>query len=257
MSLALLCLALGLVVGASSTLLGIGGGVFAVPMLTAFAGLTTFQAVATSLCTVFLVTLINTLEFTRRGLVRWPIGVLLGIPSAIVAVMAGAWAVEAGEYFVQLFFLCVLMALAVITFLRRHVLVDEPQESPRLIQKMLAAGAGAFGGFVSAFTGIGAGIIMSPTLINLRLVRAKELVPTTNLSTMMTTAAATTGYVLMETTTTKFIQWPAALGVFAVATVTSLFLRPVQHKIPGPVKAILLSAVLLLLVVEQASRLFW
>src|SRR5687767_6470439 len=111
MSLVFLCLTLGLIVGASSTLFGIGGGIFVVPLLTLFTGMSTFEAVATSLFTVFLVTLVNTIEFSRKGFVRWPIGLLLGIPSAVVAVVSGAVALKAGEYLVQMAFLCVLVAL--------------------------------------------------------------------------------------------------------------------------------------------------
>lgn len=254
----LLILCLGLGAGAVSTLLGIGGGIFIVPLLLWFTQMSVFEAIGTSLLTICLVTLVNTVEFSRKGLVRWRVGLMLGIPSGLVALISGYFALKAGEFAVQFSFLILLAVLAVATFLRRHSLVDlgsPPPLSPA--RKAAAISITTVGGFVSAFTGIGSGVILSPVMINFKMVRARELVPTTNLSTMLTTLAGCTGYLILQTVAAHYVDVWLGLQIFLVAAVTSHFLRPLQHKIPPAPKAIILSAILLFLCVRQAATLFF
>ncbi|MBY0384598.1 TSUP family transporter, partial [bacterium] len=74
MTFVLVSLFLGIIVGVVSSLFGIGGGIFIVPLLPNLLGVTPHQAVATSLASVFLVTLLNTVSFSREKLVNWKTG---------------------------------------------------------------------------------------------------------------------------------------------------------------------------------------
>ncbi len=186
MTFVLVSLFLGIIVGVVvSSLFGIGGGIFIVPILPSFIDMTHHQAIATSLAAVFLVTLLNTVGFTRDKLVNWRTGLLLGVPSGIMAFVSGPWAAAVGDIALRVFFLFILFVLLIITFFRRNLPpLGEEALTITKAKGIFALLFAVIAGFVSAFTGIGAGVILSPIMFNLKMVRAKELVPTTNLSTM-------------------------------------------------------------------------
>ena len=79
---------LGLLVGALSGLVGIGGGIFLIPALVLLFGFTQHQAVGTTLAVMVPpVTLMAAIEYYRRGHVDLKITLLL-----TAAVFLGSWA---------------------------------------------------------------------------------------------------------------------------------------------------------------------
>jgi uncharacterized protein len=82
-------IALGLVMGVASGLLGIGGGVIAVPALVAIFGVSDLIAKGTSLLVMIPTALTGTISNWRAGLVDVPTGLIVG-GAAAVASIAGA-----------------------------------------------------------------------------------------------------------------------------------------------------------------------
>lgn len=244
--------------GVVSSLFGIGGGIFIVPLLPNFLGVTPHQAVATSLASVFMVTLLNTVSFSREKLVNWKTGLMLGLPSGMMAFFAGPWAATMGEFFLRAFFLAILVLLLIITFLRRnHSAADQGHLVVSSFKKSISMGLAIIAGFISSFTGIGAGVILSPIMFNLKMVRPKELVPTTNLSTMLTTFSGTMGYLLVDLKQQgELIHKPIAMSLFIVATVTGYFVRPYQGKMAQPTKITILCCILCFIIFKQALELY-
>lgn len=257
MTFVLVSLFLGIIVGIVSALFGIGGGIFIVPLLPNLMGFTPHQAVATSLASVFMVTCLNTVAFAREKLVNWQAGILLGVPSGLMAFFAGSWAASTGELFLRVFFLLILMALLVVTFLRRKFRASEEDlQSISLVKKICAVLISSVAGFISSFTGIGAGIILSPVMFNLKMVRARELVPTTNLSTMLTTFSGALGYFLVEDgVEAPLIDKSMALSLFVVATLTAIWIRPYQSRLSQSKKILFLCGILLFMIGKQAYEL--
>ncbi len=257
MTFFLVSLFLGIIVGIVSALFGIGGGIFIVPLLPNLMGFTPHQAVATSLASVFMVTLLNTISFSRAKLVNWQAGIMLGVPSGLMAFFAGAWAASTGEFFLRVFFLVILIALLIVTFLRRKFQTSEEDlESISLVKKTFAIFVSTVAGFISSFSGIGAGIILSPIMFNLKMVRSRELVPTTNLSTMITTFSGAIGYLLVEDSAEgPLINKPMALSLFVVATITAIWIRPYQGRLSQSKKILFLCAILLFMIAKQTYEL--
>jgi uncharacterized membrane protein YfcA len=81
--------ALGVLAGVVSGLLGVGGGIVFVPVLTIILGLDQHEAEATSLAAVVPVVLVGAWQQSRVGLVRWRPAVVIGLVS-VVGVLAGA-----------------------------------------------------------------------------------------------------------------------------------------------------------------------
>lgn len=249
---------LGIIVGVVSSLFGIGGGIFIVPILPTMMEMTHHQAIATSLMSVFLVTLLNTFGFAKDKLVNWRTGLLLGVPSGIMAFVSGPWAAAVGDVVLRVFFLFILLVLLVITFLRRNLppLGDEVLRISKT-KGFFALAFALIAGFVSAFTGIGAGVILSPIMFNLKMVRARELVPTTNLSTMLTTFSGSLSYALIDMKTEgELIDKPLALGLFLVATLTAVFMRPLQKRLSQATKVAVLCGVLFFIILKEGYELY-
>lgn len=81
---------IGTVGGLFSALFGVGGGIVIVPMLVAFAGLSTRHATATSLAALVLVAAWGAIGHGLYGNVRVGPALALGGP-AVVGVLAGTW----------------------------------------------------------------------------------------------------------------------------------------------------------------------
>jgi uncharacterized membrane protein YfcA len=79
---------LGVVAGVLSGLLGVGGGILFVPILT-WVGLTQLHAEASSLLAIIPTVIVGVWRQQRYGNVRWRPGVILGV-AAIAATVAGA-----------------------------------------------------------------------------------------------------------------------------------------------------------------------
>jgi len=76
-------------VASISIFLGLGGGIFMVPLLPNVFGLSLQSAVATSVCTIALVVTRNTLSFHRRGWVNWAL-VKWMAPACVLAAFLSA-----------------------------------------------------------------------------------------------------------------------------------------------------------------------
>jgi uncharacterized protein len=258
MTLALVSILLGIIVGVVSSLFGIGGGIFIVPILPTLVEMTHHQAIATSLAAVFLVTLFNTFGFARENLVNWRTGLLLGIPSGVMAFVSGPWAAAVGDIVLRLFFLFILLVLLLVTYFRRNLpALGEDTRKITTTKGLLALLFAIIAGFVSAFTGIGAGVILSPIMFNLKMVRSKELVPTTNLSTMLTTFSGSLSYFLLDLKTEgDLINKPLALNIFLVATFVALWMRPLQKRLSQATKVVVLCGVLFFIILKEGYELY-
>lgn len=207
-------------------------------------------------------TLLNTVGFTGDKLVNWRTGLLLGVPSGIMAFVSGPWAAAVGDIALRVFFLFILFVLLIITFFRRNLPpLGEEALTITKAKGIFALLFAVIAGFVSAFTGIGAGVILSPIMFNLKMVRAKELVPTTNLSTMLTTFSGSLSYYLIDLENdgnldVNLINRPLALSLFLVATITALWMRPLQKRLSQATKVVVLCGVLFFIVLKEGYELY-
>lgn len=249
--LILLSVILGLMVGAVSALLGLGGGVFMVPLMPWIFQFSFIEAVATSLFTVFLVSSFNTLLFARKGLVRWNVGMSMGLPAAAVAFFMGKIAVSTGEHMVKLALLGILCVLAVKTFKGRKKFSEDHVEPLTNRVKAYLSTGGLVSGVISGFTGIGSGLIMTPLMITFRLVKASELSPTSNWSMMITTGSAFMGYVFAGKGAEGLVHYELGLSIAFVAVLSGTYFRPLQQRVSGKAKAVSLSIILIAMILRM------
>jgi uncharacterized membrane protein YfcA len=171
---------LGVFVGIVASMMGIGGGVFIVPILSILFEFTSQQAVGTSLGVIIFTSLASTYAYSRQKRIDYKIGLAFSV-SAVPGAMLGAYLTNfissqmLGIIFgLFLIFVAIRMAVnlkipfpkASKTFVRWHRrLVDSDgkvfeYDSNILLSSFLAF----FGGFSSGFLGIGGGSLMVPIL---------------------------------------------------------------------------------------------
>lgn len=163
--------ALGLVIGCYSTLCGIGGGVFAVPLLHYVYGMELPIAVANSLVLVAASTTSATLlEVLRSDSgVHWRISAVLIATSYVGARLGYAATKRIDVRRLKLIFCVLLVAVALNVILNpRPTSASAPAVAaiaPGVVDWLVVAATGFVAGFVAPMLGIGGGLVAVPGLL--------------------------------------------------------------------------------------------
>jgi uncharacterized membrane protein YfcA len=177
-----LLLALGGATGLVGSLLGLGGGVFLVPLLTLVLGVPFRAAVAASLVSVIATSSASSTVNLDRGLVNVRLGLALEVATTLGGLAGGLIAVFLTQRQLFLLFGFVLAAMGVMVALRsgrRNVIADLAVDPGRLGDRLLegsttfvyrvrrlplALAASVVAGAISGLLGLGGGIIKVPIL---------------------------------------------------------------------------------------------
>jgi len=183
-ALALIIFASGAAAGSLGALLGIGGGVFLVPLLNLGLGFPVATAAAISLATVIATSSTVTAAKAGKQLMNFRFGMMLEVATAAGSVLGGLTAQLMAQSHLQQLFGVVTGAVAILTVARinrRNVILD-PEADPgvlggrfhdeetdatvvyRIKRLPLALGASFVAGNVSSLLGIGGGVIKVPVL---------------------------------------------------------------------------------------------
>ncbi|ORA40134.1 sulfite exporter TauE/SafE family protein [Mycobacterium aquaticum] len=210
-----LTVVLAALVGISLGLLGGGGSILMVPLLTYVAGMDAKQAIATSLLVVGVTSTVSTISHARAGRVQWRSGLLFG-----AAGMAGAYAGGRLGHLLPgsllLIGFAVVMIASAVAMLRGRTQVTPAQAPHRTpIGKALALGVAV--GLLTGIIGAGGGFVVVPTLALLAGLSMPVAVGTSLLVIAMNAMAGLAGQV-----TTLAVDWKMAAMVTAAAVVGSL-----------------------------------
>jgi uncharacterized membrane protein YfcA len=271
--------ALGLLAGGAAaglfgSLLGLGGGVLLVPLLTLVFGLDLRAAVGVSLISVIMTSSAAAGVYLERNVANLRLGMTLELFTAMGALVGGLVAFLIDEQLLALLFSGLLVYVA-ITMLRarepapddvaglplegddldRHVEPPRPDDlasfrsaalahlstetySVRNLGRGVVGSAGA--GVVSALLGIGGGIIKVPLMHVGMGVPLRVATATSNLMIGITAAASAVIYLLRDEVD-PYVVGPVAIGVFVGASIGSR----AAHRIELRVVNLLFVAVLL------------
>ena len=250
MIIGLLMVAGGAVAGVFGSLLGLGGGVLIVPLLTLGFGLPLREAVGVSLVCVIMTSSAAAGVYLEKHVANLRLGMSLELFTAIGALLGGSIAFLLDERLLSALFAILLLYVAV-TMFRAGRRVDpgapEPvtQAEPDAVDTMPTHGmaigvAGSFGaGIVSALLGIGGGIIKVPLMHLAMGVPLRVATATSNLMIGITAAASAVIYAL-NGGIDPYVAGPTAIGVFVGATAGSR----VAHRIDVRYLRLLFVAVL-------------
>jgi len=231
--------AVGLVSGLLAGLLGIGGGLVIVPALLFILPhqgvpgvVTPHVAVATSLATVIVTSMVATHSHHRRGAVQWPIVWRMGAGLALGA-LAGAFIADAlpGTLLKTGFGLFALF-VALVMALR----IEPPAGRP--LSGIGLMSAGAVIGQISALIGIGGGTMTVPLLRWSRL-PLHQAIATSSACGLPIALGGTLGFSLLHkeigSYAVEYIHWSAALGIGVASLVSAPLGVRLAHRLSTPV----------------------
>ena len=242
----------GAAAGTFGSLLGLGGGVLIVPLLTLVFGLELREAVGVSLVSVIMTSSVAAGVYLERHVADLRLGMRLELFTAIGALVGGSVAFLIDERWLALLFALLLVYVA-ISMLRSGDPVETPVSGeipPYEVRNLPIGVAGATGaGVVSAMVGVGGGIIKVPLMHLAMGVPLRVSTATSNLMVGITAAASAVIYVI-HGEVDPYVAGPTAIGVFLGASVGSR----IAHRIDIRILRWLFVVVLLYTAVQMLLR---
>jgi uncharacterized membrane protein YfcA len=242
MIVGLLMLGGGAAAGVFGSLLGLGGGVLIVPLLTLGFGLPLREAVGVSLVSVIMTSSVAAGVYLERHVANLRLGMTLELFTALGALVGGSIAFLLDERLISLLFAGLLGYVAFTMARARPAAqleasgldvapaLDDPARTTMLLRlsgenyriRNLGRGVvGAIGaGVASALLGIGGGIVKVPLMHLSMGVPLRVATATSNLMIGITAAASTVIYVI-HGGVDPYVAGPTAIGVFIGATAGS------------------------------------
>ena len=254
MTVGLLMVAAGIGAGVFGSLLGLGGGILIVPILTLGFGLDLREAVGVSLISVIMTSSAAAGVYLERHVANMRLGMTLELFTALGALVGGSIAFLLAENVLEGLF-AVLLGYVAFTMARPRTetahdtstLDIDPDDDPRdetevsTLDRLSGEGyrvrnlglgivGASFAGIVSALLGIGGGIIKVP-LMNIGMgVPLRVATATSNMMIGITAAASAIIYVARGGIDV-YSAAPTAIGVFLGATAGSRLAHRVDLRI--------------------------
>ncbi len=210
----ILALALALVVGVSLGLLGGGGSILTVPILTYVLGMEPREAIAASLFIVGVTSAVSAFGHARAGRVRWKIGGIFGAAGMVGAFLGGILGgFIPGGVLMVLFAVMMTATAAAMIRGRRHRGQSEPGNITgiRVLRFVID---GILVGIATGLVGAGGGFLIVPALNLLGGLPMVAAVATSLLVIVMKSGAGLAGYLFSTR-----LDWPIVLAFTAVATI--------------------------------------
>jgi uncharacterized membrane protein YfcA len=240
MSIFLMFMAVGAIAGILAGLLGIGGGLVIVPMLT-FAFVAQgiphehilHMALGTSLASIIFTAISSVRAHHSHGAVMWPV-VLKITPGILIGTFFGSWiASMLSTNFLKIFFAVFLLYVAT-----QMMLSIKPKASRELPGNAGMFGAGGIIGIFSSLVGIGGGTISVPFMM-FHNASMHQAIGTSAAIGLPIAIAGTAGYIINGFGVTGlpegsfgYIHLTGLFGVAAASIFTAPLGARLAHKLP-------------------------
>ena len=268
-------LAGGAAAGVFGSLLGLGGGILIVPLLTLAFGLDLREAVGVSLVSVIMTSSAAAGVYLERHVADLRLGMRLELFTAIGALLGGSIAFLLDERLLAFLFAALLLYVAFTMARSARAVAKEPAEPastddetatetrhqaastpvnadvpPYEVRNLRLGQVGATGaGIASALLGVGGGIVKVPLMHLTMGVPLRVATATSNLMVGITAAASSVIY-LLHGEIDPYVAGPTAIGVFLGASLGSRM----AHRIDLRILRWLFVAVLLYTAVQMLLR---
>lgn len=166
---------LGFAAGVLGSIIGLGGGIIVVPVLTFFGFPPTLSA-SNSLFASFSNAVASTISYSRQKRIEYSIGLKLGLLAVPGTVLGAYVSTDVTPGIFKILFGFVLVASSIYIMLRKKIEKREHNLTPKVI--ILSIGASFFAGVISSFFGIGGGIIFVPLMVVAMGMMMKRAAPT-------------------------------------------------------------------------------
>lgn len=153
---------LGFAAGILGSMIGLGGGIIVVPVLTFF-GFSPTLAASNSLFAAFSNAVGSTVSYSRQKKIDYSLGLKLGLLSIPGTVLGAYLSSDVTPGIFKILFGLVLISSAIYIFMRKKIETKEKNLTKQMIVFVIAASF--FAGTISSFFGIGGGIVFVPLMV--------------------------------------------------------------------------------------------
>jgi len=174
---------LGFAAGLLGSMIGLGGGIIVVPVLT-FLGFPPTAAASNSLFAALSNATASTISYSKQKRIEYSLGLKLGLLSIPGTVLGAIISTDVAPDIFKILFGFVLIASSAYIFLRKKIESKEKTISKQVI--VFAIGASFFAGIISSFFGIGGGIIFVPLMVVGMGMAMKKAAPTSQMVLLFT-----------------------------------------------------------------------
>lgn len=237
---ALLLASIGLGAGALGALMGIGGGIVVVPILSAGLGLPFRQAVAISLVVIIASSSAAAASYVDKKLSDMRVGVVLELATVAGAMVGSAVAGFAPVSALKVIFAGVALYTAWVMWTRRQGKAEPDAASEYTVRNWgLGLGASATAGAISGLVGVGGGFLKVPAMTLAMGLPFKVAAATSNFMIGVTAAASAYVYFARGDLDVQLAA-PVVVGVFVGARLgTSLMTRLSARRLQTSFAAVL------------------
>ena len=185
----------GFLIGTVASMIGIGGGVFIVPLLALLYGFSPAQAVGTSLTTIIFTSLASTANYSKQKRIYYKIGLILAI-TTIPGAILGAYLTSIIQqpllgltFGVFLIFVALRMIFRLNLSKTQSIISSEHTMLENKKKVWLGLALSFFGGLSSGLLGIGGGALLVP-IMNLAMGMTMHVTTATSMFTMIFTSTS-------------------------------------------------------------------
>ncbi len=216
-------LVLSILIGVSLGLLGGGGSILTVPILTYVGGMSAKAAIASSLFIVGVTSAAGLVAHARAGRVHWRTGLIFGAAGMVGAFGGGHLAAYIPGRLLMIMFGLMMAATAIAMLRKPRALAPSTGDLP--VAKVVVEGIVV--GIVTGIVGAGGGFLVVPALVVLGRIPMPLAIGTSLVVIAMKSFAGFAGHLDHVS-----IEWPITLGVAAAAVIGSVIGGKLVDRIP-------------------------
>ncbi|MDG6774499.1 sulfite exporter TauE/SafE family protein [Thiomicrorhabdus sp. ZW0627] len=218
-----------LLIGLTLGLLGSGGSILTVPVLTYIVGQETKVAIAGSLMIVGVISLFSAIPYALQKLVKWRTVVLFGVPGMAGAAV-GAWGAHYVSDAIQmLVFSALLLSASYLMFKPMKLGDAEHEHTERAMGKIAVDGFVV--GAITGLVGVGGGFLIIPALVLLGGLSMRLAVGTSLVIIAIKSFAGFVSYLKVLDSLNLSLDW-SIIWIFAVIGIVGGWLG---HKISSKI----------------------
>ena len=166
---------LGFVAGVLGSMIGLGGGIIVVPVLTFF-GFSPTLAASNSLFAAFSNAVASTISYSKQKRIDYYLGLKLGLLTIPGTVLGAYVSSDVAPGIFKILFGLILICSAAYIFLRKKIETKDKDVNTKTM--IFSISASFFAGIISSFFGIGGGIIFVPLMVVGMGMAMKKAAPT-------------------------------------------------------------------------------
>lgn len=185
---------LGFAAGLLGSIIGLGGGIIIVPVLTFF-GFPPALAASNSIFAVFSNAIASSISYAKQRRIEYSIGLKLGLLSIPGTIVGAYVSSEITPSIFKILFALILVSASIYIFSKRKIEPKNYNFSKQIM--VLAVGASFFAGIISGLFGVGGGIIFVPLMVIAMGLAMKNAAPTSQFILLFASGSALVTHTLL------------------------------------------------------------